>query len=73
MGSAKKIVGAMTYMARYGKVPNATESTNAGGSTQSYVGDNPHENQSSKANTGTSIQAKKKKATGTTGSGVNIV
>ena len=63
MGSAKKIVGAMTYMARYGKVPNATGSTNAGGGTQSYVGDNP----------GSSIQMKKKKATGTTGSGVNIV
>ena len=56
-----------------GKVP-AREGANG------YVGDNPHEAQANKApsastgtNTGTSIQAKKKKATGSTGSGVNIV
>lgn len=56
-----------------GKVP-AREGANG------YVGDNPHEAQASKspsssteANTGSSTQMKKKKATGTTGSGVNIV
>ena len=57
----------------FNKVP-AREGANG------YVGDNPHEAQASKspssstgANTGSSTQMKKKKATGTTGSGVNIV
>ena len=50
------------------------------GSTQNYVGDNPHEAQSSKSpptstgtNTGATTQKTKKKTTGSTGSGVNIV
>lgn len=56
-----------------GKVP-AREGANG------YVGDNPHEAQANKApsastgtNTVSSTQMKKKKATGSTGSGVNIV
>lgn len=56
-----------------GKVP-AREGANG------YVGDNPHEAQANKApsastgtNTVSSTQMKKKKTTGSTGSGVNIV
>ena len=56
-----------------GKVP-AREGANG------YVGDNPHEAQANKApsaSTGTNTSAetsmKKKKTTGSTGSGVNIV
>lgn len=56
-----------------GKVP-AREGANG------YVGDNPHEVQPTKAPTAstgtnpeTSTQMKKKKTTGSTGSGVNIV
>ncbi len=57
----------------FGKVP-AREGANG------YVGDNPHEAQANKApsaSTGTNTSAetsmKKKKTTGSTGSGVNIV
>lgn len=59
--------------AAFGKVP-AREGANG------YVGDNPHEAQANKApsaSTGTNTSAetsmKKKKTTGSTGSGVNII
>lgn len=72
MGKLKQAFTQKINMA-LGKVP-AREGANG------YVGDNPHEAQASKspssstgANTGSSTQMKKKKATGTTGSGVNIV
>lgn len=69
MGKLKQAFTQKINMA-LGKVP-AREGANG------YVGDNPHEaqatNASSGTNTGSSTQLKKKKATGTTGSGVNIV
>lgn len=59
------------------KIALATGHVAAKEGANGYVGDNPHEaqanNASSGTNTGSSIQMKKKKATSTTGSGVNIV
>ena len=72
MGKLKQAFTQKIDMA-LGKVP-AREGANG------YVGDNPHEAQASKspssstgANTGSSTQMKKKKTTGSTGSGVNII
>lgn len=58
-----------------GIVPLVSKMTNKGAnqatptSSGTYVGDNPNEDQPSKSST----QMKKKKTTGSTGSGVNIV
>lgn len=49
-----------------GKVP-AREGSNG------YVGDNPHEVQANQAPTTSTAKTQKKKTTGSTGSGVNIV
>lgn len=72
MGKLKQAFTQKINMA-LGKVP-AREGANG------YVGDDPHKVQPTKApttstgtNTGTSTQMKKKNATGSTGSGVNII
>lgn len=58
------------------KIKGAKATANPEGAN-GYVGDNPHETQANKTpsgtNTGASTQMKKKKTTGSTGSGVNIV
>lgn len=69
MGSVGKRMLARGIVPLVSKITNkgATQATSTSSGT--YVGDNPNEDQPSK----TSTQMKKKKATGSTGSGVNIV
>lgn len=71
MGSVGKSMLARGIVPLVNKMINkgATQATPTSSSSGTYVGDNPNEDQPSK----TSTQMKKKKATGSTGSGVNIV
>lgn len=70
MGSVGKRMLARGIVPLVSKITNkgANQATSTS-SSGTYVGDNPNEDQPSK----TSTQMKKKKATGSTGSGVNIV